>query len=260
MCLPVLSETNVSTSISRPTSASQRRYVSASAWLHHVFPPCTQSQSLSSPVQARVSNRHHEDAARPKPALDIPQQRRLFGESQMNEREETGNCGETLIRERQGRQTRTAERRAGHKLAGTRDLHGREVDTGTAWHGANRRATGMLQPHARSKTDAPGSIRFLYEIEPLAIRAVLRVVGAIRVRHEVVSAPYDRLRITHGISAQARSAVIDQHAHAGLFAQRHQRCLHPEHARGHAVRPLDRHNPDPAVEQVDGPLERSVDP
>jgi hypothetical protein len=77
------------------------------------------------------------------------------------------------------------------------DLDWREVDA--------RHRVAPRQPSRDRNAAAAAEVEdgrtwvdpLLQDVEPVRVWAILRVVGSIRPRHEVVSAPHDRLRVVH---------------------------------------------------------------
>src|SRR2546427_11875219 len=100
----------------------------------------------------------------------------------MDERKEASNRAEALVREVHGRHVCTNEGRTWNKLAGTLDLHRRDVDTG---HGVVLR-----QPSYDRNTTAASEIEdsrtsldaLLQQIEPIRVVAIISVVRAIGAR------------------------------------------------------------------------------
>src|SRR5438094_899819 len=115
----------------------------------------------------------------------------------MNERVQTGDRVEGLVREGEACHVRAEEGRRWNKRTGALDLHWREI---------HARDDVALRQSARDRNAAPasqiedwrasGNPR-LDQLEPSRVLTVVRVIGAVRARDQVVAAAHDVFRIIH---------------------------------------------------------------
>src|SRR5437588_6993837 len=115
----------------------------------------------------------------------------------MNERVQTGDRVEGLVREGERCHVRAEEGRPWNKRTGALDLHWREIHA--------RDDVALRQP-ARDRNAAPASQiqdwrasghPRLDQLEPSRVLTVVRVIGAVRARDQVVAAAQHCSRVTH---------------------------------------------------------------